>query len=967
MSIKYTIKTGLVALLATTLALSSCQREQFFSPEADQKAETEKAFDASKILIPGEAFVKLTPEGLRSLSDVGSSLRSISSLRAVGSDLEMVPVFEIGGAYERAQRLAGLDRWYKATFDQDADVQAVVAELNANPSVEKAHGSVPLFEPTTKFVPVKESALRADVSEFSPANGGYPAFESVDPLLKYQWHYQNDGIISNFRQGADIGLFDAWKVQTGNKDVIVAVIDSGIDESHPDLEGALWRGKDGAIGRNFYALDAPINPGYHGTHVAGTIGARNNNGKGVAGVAGGDGTPESGVRVMSCQIFGGDNEGGRGARLENIAKAFPWAAENGAVLINCSWGFPWKDNQSAQEYLELYEKSMGVIDEAVSYFAKTAGNEPDGSGRKRADSPMSGGIVFFASGNDSAIDIPIIPAKSKNVIAVAAYTADFSRASYANLGTWVDILAPGGIVTPHIRTGILSTVPATFINHREKGLIGADYMFPGHDNLYAFAQGTSMATPHMTGVAALIVSQYGGKGKQFTTNDLEERIFTALKNVSPEQENPSPNLVGRMGVGYIDAGLAMGAQETVAPTAVQLQVKDFNYYDAKVSWAVTKDEDSPNKTTFEYLVYLSETPFVKAQTSSLRAIGGDIRRGAVTTDGYTFENAVAVVRSGKKSEGAEVVQAFENLEAGKTYYVAVVSRDRNKNVSAPAFVDFTTRQNQSPRLTSTVLEDLNTKLIMLDTESHIYFPIQVTDGDGHKWSHQISALPRGVEVVRKGQMLHVTILPEEPVGDYTFTITVTDEMGGKTVQPIRFGIRSHAAPEFVGTIHDLSLRQGNKAVSIDLSQLVKLAGQEQARFEVKASDASIVDVKVEGGKLLVAPKGVGMATVTLIVRDSKFEARTTFDVVVTDTKMGDLYALYPSPAQSFVTLLMRDGVKTVDVTVTSVRGTVFMNKTLTVNDATNEATLEIGALVPGLYTLIIKTEGSTVRRNIIKN
>lgn len=967
MRIKYTIKTGLMALLATTLTLSSCQRETFFAPQNEDQTGTEKVTDPSDFLIPGEAFVKLTPEGLRSLSEVGSSLRSISSLRAVGSGLEMEPVFEIGGLYERAQRLAGLDRWYKATFDQNADVQAVVAELNANPSVEKAHGSVPLFESPTNYAPLNAVGLGADGRSFSPTNQGYPAFESEDPLLRYQWHYQNDGLLNNFRQGADIGLFDAWKVQTGHKDVIVAVIDSGIDETHPDLAGSFWRSPEGAIGRNFYNLDAPINPGYHGTHVAGTIGARNNNGKGVSGIAGGDGTPDSGIRLMSCQIFGGDKDGGKGAKLENIAKAFTWAAENGAVLINCSWGFPWKDNQTAQEYQGLYEKSMAILDEAISYFAKTAGNEPDGSGRKRADSPMSGGIVFFASGNDSAVDIPIVPAKSENVIAVAAYTSDFTRAPYANLGTWVDILAPGGVVSPHIRTGILSTVPATFIHHKEHNFVGADYMFPGHDDLYAFAQGTSMAAPHMTGVAALIVSQYGGRGTQFTTTDLENRIFTALKSVSPEEENPAPNLVGRLGVGYLDAGLALGAQETLAPAAVRPQVKDFNYYDAKVSWMVTKDEDSPNKITFEYLVYLSETPFVKSNTSSLRAIGGAIRRGAVTTDGYTFENPAAIIRSGNSAEGAEIIQAFENLEAGKTYYVAVVSRDRNKNVSAPAFIDFTTRQNLSPVLTSTVLEDLNMKLIMLDTESHIYFPIQVTDGDGHKWSVQVSTLPRGVEVVRKGQVLHVTILPEEPVGDYTFTITVTDEMGGKTVQPISYGIRTHSAPEFIGTIHDLSLRQGDKTVSIDLSQLVKLAGQEQARFEAQCSDGSIAEVKVEGGKLLISPKAVGMATVTLVVRDSRFEARTTFDVVVTDSKMGDLYALYPSPAQSFVTLLMRAGVKTVDVTVTSVRGTVFMNKVLPVNEATNEATLEVGALVPGIYTLIIKTEDSTVRRTIIKN
>lgn len=965
MRMKYSIKTGALALLATTLTLSSCQREAFILPEGEQQSEAKTTFDPNDVLIPGEAFVKFTSDGLRSLSDAGSSLRSISSLRSVGSDLRLEPVFEIGGAYEKAQRLAGLDRWYKATFDKSANVQAVVEELGADPAVEIAHGSVPLVEPSTKFTPVHTS-LRAGVNDFQPANGGYPAFQTPDPLLQYQWHYQNDGLIDNFRQGADIGLFEAWKVQTGSKDVVVAVIDSGIDDTHPDLAGAFWRGKDGSYGRNFYALDTPIKPGYHGTHVGGTIGARNNNGKGVSGVAGGDGTADSGVRLMSCQIFGGDSEGGKAATIENIAKAFPWAAENGAVLINCSWGFPWKKDQSAQEYFSIYEKSLKVLDEAISYFTKNAGNEPDGSGRKRADSPMSGGLVIFASGNDSAIDIPIVPAKSENVISVASFTSNFTRAFYANLGTWVDILAPGGVVSPHIRTGVLSTVPATFINFSEKGLVGAEYMFPGHDDYYAFAQGTSMAAPHVTGVAALIVSEFGGKGTQFTNKDLEQRILTALKQVSPEEENPAPNLIGKLGAGYIDAGLALGAQETLAPEAVQLRVKDFNFYDAKVAWAVTKDEDSSNKTTFEYLVYLSDKPFVKAQASTLRAIG-DIRKGAVTTDGYTFENPHAIIRSGKRAVGAEIIHALEDLEAGTTYHVAVVARDRNKNVSAPAFADFTTRQNHSPMLTSTVLEDLNTKLIMLDTESHIYIPIQVTDAEGHKWTHTVSTLPRGVEVVRKGSVFHVTILPEESVGDYSFTITVTDEMGGKTIQTIRYGIRKHTAPGFVGSIHDLSLRLGEKPVSIDLGQLVKLSGAEKAHFEAMSSDAGVADVKVEGDRLLVSPKGMGMATITAIVRDSKFESRTTFDIVVTDSDMGDLYALYPSPAQSFVTLLMRDGIKTVDVTITSVRGTVFGHKVLTVDDKTNEATLEIGALAPGLYTLIIKTEDSTVRRTIIKN
>lgn len=109
----------------------------------------------------------------------------------------------------------------------------------------------------------------------------------------------------------------------------------------------------------------------HGTHVAGTIAARNNNGKGVAGIAGGDGTPGSGVRVMSCQIFRKKNEQG------DAAAAIKYAADNGAVICQNSWGYP-----SASEVTEMPK----LLQEAIDYFIKYAGC--DETGKQRPDSPM---------------------------------------------------------------------------------------------------------------------------------------------------------------------------------------------------------------------------------------------------------------------------------------------------------------------------------------------------------------------------------------------------------------------------------------------------------------------------------------------------------------------------------------------------------------------------------------------------
>lgn len=166
-----------------------------------------------------------------------------------------------------------------------------------------------------------------------------------------QWHYKNFGITPRSVEGADINLFEAWKQTTGSPNVIVSIVDGGIDGSHEDLKDNLWINEgeipgngidddgngfiDDVYGYNFVSDKGEItlDEAGHGTHVAGTVAARNNNGIGVSGVAGGDGTPNSGARLMSCQIFEGANGSGQGAG------ATVYGANNGAVISQNSWGY----------------------------------------------------------------------------------------------------------------------------------------------------------------------------------------------------------------------------------------------------------------------------------------------------------------------------------------------------------------------------------------------------------------------------------------------------------------------------------------------------------------------------------------------------------------------------------------------------------------------------------------------------
>ena len=212
--------------------------------------------------------------------------------------------------------------------------------------------------------------------------------------------------------------------------------------------------------------------GGHGTHVAGTVAARNNNGKGVAGIAGGDGSADSGVRLLSCQIFRNKDEQG------DAAAAIKYAADNGAVICQNSWGYSSTAGVTSMPQL---------LKEAVDYFIKMAGC--DANGNQRPDSPMKGGVVMFAAGNENK-EFSAYPACYAPTVSVAAMAWDFSKASYSNYAKWVTITAPGGDQDRFgTEAGVLSTVP------KKKVASG-----------YAYFQGTSMACPHVSGIAALIAS-----------------------------------------------------------------------------------------------------------------------------------------------------------------------------------------------------------------------------------------------------------------------------------------------------------------------------------------------------------------------------------------------------------------------------------------------------------------------------
>ena len=233
---------------------------------------------------------KYVQTGVTPLDRVNQKVKAVSMTR----------VFPYAGKNEAKHKAFGLDLWYDVHYEASGMKLAQARNLFRSAEGVSYAQRIPLYKPIggERFLEVSPAAVAraAKAASTMPFN---------DPLLNDQWHYNNDGHIAGTKVGADANVFKAWETGvTGSKDVVVAIIDGGFQVDHPDLKDNVWintaelNGKPGVdddgdgyvddiYGYNFVINSSDINAHSHGTHVAGTVGATNNNGIGVCGVAGG--------------------------------------------------------------------------------------------------------------------------------------------------------------------------------------------------------------------------------------------------------------------------------------------------------------------------------------------------------------------------------------------------------------------------------------------------------------------------------------------------------------------------------------------------------------------------------------------------------------------------------------------------------------------------------------------------------
>jgi len=431
--------------------------------------------------IPGELIVKFK-ENIPitiSESEKGYATTTISSIDLLNEQHKVTSIKKIFTGNDPCS----LSSFYKFSLNEDSDIYPTIDEYQKNPAIEHVGPNYLMY--------------------------GYNTPNDPYFITSGSWGQEFQDLYGMHKINAN----GAWNISTGSSDIVVAVLDTGVDYNHEDIQDNMWINtdeipdngidddSDGFID-NIYGADFAYNDGDpmdgygHGTHCAGTIAAVGDNYIGVVGV-------NWNSRIMAVKGLKDSNSG----PASNLAEAIYWIADNGADIISNSWGPKFRT------------PSVPIIEAAVQYAYD------------------KGCVLVFSAGNQNDDVQYYSPQNMEETIVVAATNHQDYKASFSNWGEKVDVSAPG----------------VEILSLRANGTDMYGNGIHIVDDKYYWANGTSMACPHVAGLAGLILSKYPNCPNGYIT----ELISSSVDNI----DSLNPEYSGLLGSGRINAEKALNEFE----------------------------------------------------------------------------------------------------------------------------------------------------------------------------------------------------------------------------------------------------------------------------------------------------------------------------------------------------------------------------------------------------------------------
>lgn len=949
-----TMKRSFFMLLALTV-LASCAKESLETVKTDEEKEPEEEISS---YVPGVALVQFSDEMIAKIEDdlnAGKIATRSMELNQAMDELGITSIkrlFPYAGEYEPRTRAEGLHRCYIIKYSKNMSTTRAEAQFDAIPGVEHVEG-MPEIKAQSTF---------------------------NDPYFSQQW-----GLSNSSHPTYDVNVEPVWKYfTTGNSQVIVSVVDGGIDLNHADLKGNLYDQHYDAIKDTM--ANSEIVVSNHATHVAGVISAVNNNGIGICGIAGGDlQKGQGGVKLMSCQIFKGSSNG-------ISASAIKWGADHGAVISQNSWEYTYdsdKDGKlSDSERQRALNGKIGFFDKlAVDYFIKYAGC--DNNGEQLPNSPMKGGVVIFAAGNDALTNGA--PSNYEQVIAVGAITSDGSRASYSNYGDFVDLCAPG------------STIYSSIGGSR-----------------YSNMNGTSMACPHVSGVAALLVSYYGGQG--FTAGMLKEKL---LQGANYEA------VAGKQVGGLVDAFGSFMYGSTAVPSAVTDPKATVNANASTLSWTATAD--STGTPAYGYMIiYGTDSASVKEATHD--ALG----------------NARSRIIETMPDAGTTVTSTFTELAFSTEYFYKVIAYSVNKNYAAPSpIVSVRTPVNNAPEITTSYSgptsirqnETIRVPLTIKDPDGHSV-TISYTKGssadsfnantiivDGSKANPGtytalvkatdqygastefkftyvilenqppvITCLYTGSTTLKHFESISVQFTVSDPEGDavtmsltggsgaeslvsttresctleinalkcapgtYEATIVATDQFGASSSYKFVYTVLANTPPSKVKDAQSLFYSSVGGQFTLNLDEYFEDSDGEKLTYSLTTDPSSVVGASINGNILTGTVNSFGTTTITVTATDLGGATATMSFIVIA---RSEPYVAYPNPVTTNMFIATGATSDNVSIKLYSQTGSEVFSATAQAS-AFSPAKIDLSRIAPGRYRMEITLSSHTYTQTIVK-